>query len=72
LLLLVAPFAAESAGDLDNWMNFIDDDPVWLPPNEPAITDDGKSVWIVRRQKDGARRLSRAIWNSDIPQATSP
>ena len=53
-------------------MNFIDDDPVWLPPNEPAITDDGKSVWIVRRQKDGARRLSRAIWNSDIPQATSP
>jgi hypothetical protein len=53
-------------------MNFIDDDPVWLPPNEPASTDDGKSIWIVRRQQDGTWRLSRSIWNSDIPPATSP
>ena len=119
-------FAAEAAGDLDAWMNFIDDDPVWLPPNKPAmtdrrairewaapyfelydlseettgqeirvagdwgyimanwtftvtpkeggktITDDGKSIWIVRRQQDGTWRPSRAIWNSDIPPATSP
>jgi ketosteroid isomerase-like protein len=72
LLLDVAPFAAEAAGDLDAWMNFIDDDPVWLPPNEPAVTDDGKSIWIVSRQRDGAWQPSRAIWNSDTPQATSP
>ena len=32
-------FAAEAAGDLDAWMDFIDDDPVLLPPNEPAMTD---------------------------------
>ncbi|MCK5489324.1 MAG: hypothetical protein KAI98_05025, partial [Gemmatimonadetes bacterium] len=65
-------FAAEAAGDLDAWMNFIDDDPVWLPPNQPAIMDDGKSIWIVKRQQDGTWRPSRAIWNSDIPPATSP
>ena len=118
-------YAAENAGNLDAFMSFVDEDPVWLPPNESAITDrqairewirpyledydileeatgqevrvlgdwgyirahwtfamipkaggetitdEGKSIWIVRRQDDGTWRISRAIWNSDnpVPQA---
>jgi len=113
--------AAEAAGDLDAFLSFVDENPVWLPPNETAITskqsirewmkpylenydlveestnqeinvlgewgyimahwtfamtpkaggetvsDQGKSIWIVRRQQDGRWLISRAIWNSDMP-----
>lgn len=37
----------------------------------PAIHDEGKNIWIWRRQPDGDWKLAQAIWNSDLPQAGS-
>ncbi len=36
-----AVFEAERTGNLDAWLGFIDADPVWMPPNEPVMTDRG-------------------------------
>ncbi len=42
-----AVFEAERAGNLDAWLGFIDADPVWMPPNEPVMTDlDAIRQWI--------------------------
>lgn len=34
----------------------------------PAIRDEGKCLWVWRRESDGAWRLAAAIWNSDSPE----
>jgi ketosteroid isomerase-like protein len=31
----------------------------------PAIRDEGKCLWVWRREADGVWRLATAIWNSD-------
>ena len=33
------------------------------------IHDEGKGVWIWRRQMDGSWKVARAIWNSDLSRA---
>jgi uncharacterized protein (TIGR02246 family) len=33
-----AVFEAENAGDLEEWLSFVDDDPVWMIPNQPSLT----------------------------------
>jgi ketosteroid isomerase-like protein len=30
--------------------------------------DEGKCIWLWRRQSDGGWKVARAIWNSDLPQ----
>ena len=30
------------------------------------VRDEGRSVWLWRRQPDGSWKLARAIWNSDL------
>jgi ketosteroid isomerase-like protein len=34
------------------------------------IHDEGKGIWIWRRQVDGSWKVARSIWNSDLPRAT--
>ena len=39
-----------------------------LPPGaESAVTDHGKYIEVWRRQEDGSWKLSRDIFNSDVP-----
>jgi ketosteroid isomerase-like protein len=33
------------------------------------VHDEGNGIWIWRRQKDGAWKVARAIWNSDVAHA---
>jgi ketosteroid isomerase-like protein len=33
------------------------------------IHDEGQCIWVWRRQRDGAWRVARAIWNSDLASA---
>jgi ketosteroid isomerase-like protein len=33
------------------------------------VHDEGKGIWLLRRQQDGNWKVARAIWNSDLPQA---
>jgi ketosteroid isomerase-like protein len=33
------------------------------------IHDEGKGIWIWRRQTDGSWKVARSIWNSDLPRA---
>ncbi len=32
------------------------------------VHDEGKGIWIWRRQAEGAWKVTRAIWNSDLPR----
>src|SRR6185295_15838251 len=34
-----------------------------------TVHDEGKGVWIWRRQADGSWKIARAIWNSDLSHA---
>jgi ketosteroid isomerase-like protein len=34
----------------------------------PRVRDEGKCVWLWRKDDDGTWRLASAIWNSDLPQ----
>ena len=34
----------------------------------PSVRDEGKCMWIWRRDADGAWRLASAIWNSDLAE----
>ena len=34
------------------------------------IHDEGKGIWIWRRQVDGSWKVARSIWNSDLPRAS--
>ena len=34
----------------------------------PQVRDEGKCVWVWRKDRDGTWRLSSAIWNSDLPE----
>jgi ketosteroid isomerase-like protein len=31
------------------------------------VHDEGKGIWIWRRQADGGWKVARSIWNSDLP-----
>ena len=33
------------------------------------VHDEGKCVWVWRRQSDGSWKLARCIWNSDLSEA---
>jgi len=33
------------------------------------VHDEGKGIWIWRRQADGSWKVARGIWNSDLPRA---
>jgi ketosteroid isomerase-like protein len=33
------------------------------------VHDEGKCIWVWRRQPDGSWKMSRAIWNSDLATA---
>jgi len=35
-----------------------------------AIPENGKEIWIFKRQADGTWKCSHAIWNSDMPPQT--
>jgi ketosteroid isomerase-like protein len=34
------------------------------------VHDEGKGIWIWRRQVDGGWKIVRSIWNSDLPRAS--
>jgi ketosteroid isomerase-like protein len=34
------------------------------------VHDEGKGIWIWRRQVDGGWKIGRSIWNSDLPRAS--
>jgi ketosteroid isomerase-like protein len=34
------------------------------------VHDEGKGIWIWRRQVDGGWKIARSIWNSDLPRAS--
>jgi ketosteroid isomerase-like protein len=34
------------------------------------VHDEGKGIWIWRRQVDGGWKIARLIWNSDLPRAS--
>ena len=34
----------------------------------PSVRDEGKCVWVWRREDDGAWRVASAIWNSDLSE----
>ena len=38
-----------------------------VPPDTQAITDSGKSVWVVRRSAGGRWRIAVDIWNTSQP-----
>lgn len=38
-----------------------------LIPGAPAAKDTGKVIWIWKKQSDGAWKLWRETWNSDLP-----
>ena len=38
-----------------------------VPPAMAAMTDSGKSLWLVRRAPDGRWQITADIWNSSVP-----
>jgi len=34
----------------------------------PKVRDEGKCIWVWRKERDGAWRVASAIWNSDLAQ----
>jgi ketosteroid isomerase-like protein len=67
-LFYVYPEELEIAGDIAV------DQHRWVLDSMPKrggrpIHDEGKGIWIWRRQGDGAWKVSRGIWNSDLPRA---
>src|SRR5262249_20649643 len=34
------------------------------------VHDEGKGIWIWRRQVDGSWKIAHSIWNSDLPRST--
>jgi uncharacterized protein (TIGR02246 family) len=49
----------------------------WAGTNTPkaggeAIQDNGKYLWILKRQSDGSWKYARFIWNSDNPPPGEP
>jgi ketosteroid isomerase-like protein len=63
----VTPLETDIAGDIavDLFRWTMDSAP--RAGGEP-IHDEGKNLWVWRRQKDSGWKLARAIWNSDLPQ----
>jgi ketosteroid isomerase-like protein len=58
----------EIAGD------FAIDEQRWSMDSTPfnggvPVHDEGKGIWLLRRQQDGNWKIARAIWNSDLPLA---
>jgi ketosteroid isomerase-like protein len=64
----VFPEKLEISGDIaiDRFRWGVDSAP--RSGGEP-IHDEGKNIWIWRRQSDSGWKLAQAIWNSDRPQA---
>ena len=34
----------------------------------PTVRDEGKCVWLWRKDADGSWRIAASIWNSDLPE----
>ena len=68
-LLMVVPEALELIGDVaverHRWVL----DSLTRRDGTP-IHDEGKGIWIWRRQTDGSWKVARSIWNSDLPRAS--
>jgi ketosteroid isomerase-like protein len=68
-LLVVLPEALELIGDIaverHRWVL----DSVTRRDGTP-IHDEGKGMWIWRKQTDGSWKVARSIWNSDLPRAS--
>jgi uncharacterized protein (TIGR02246 family) len=66
--LTVVPEELEIGGDvaIDQFHWTVDSTP--RAGGSPAH-DEGKCIWVWRRQRDGSWRMSRAIWNSDLATA---
>ena len=64
----VVPEELEIAGDVavDQFHWTVDSTP---RTGGNAIHDEGKCIWIWRRQPDGSWKVARAIWNSDLATA---
>jgi ketosteroid isomerase-like protein len=67
-LFFVFPEGLEVAGDVAI------DQHRWVLDSMPKrggrpVHDEGKGIWIWRRQEDGGWKVSRAIWNSDLSRA---
>ena len=64
--LRFGPVEAHGAGDVAyGYGNY---SLAMLPPGaESAVTDHGKYIEVWRRQEDGSWKLSRDIFNSDVP-----
>jgi len=68
-LLMVLPDALELIGDVaverHRWVL----DSVTRRDGTP-IHDEGKGIWIWRKQTDGRWKVARSIWNSDLPRVS--
>ena len=66
--LSIVPETLDVSGDIavDRFRWSMDSAP--RSGGEP-IHDEGKNIWIWRRQPDGGWRLAQAIWNSDLPKS---
>src|SRR5207237_7600275 len=67
-LYYVYPEELELAGDIAV------DQHRWVLDSMPKrggrpVHDEGKGIWIWRRQDDGSWKVARAIWNSDLARA---
>lgn len=64
----VVPEELELLGDvaIDQFHWTVDSTP---PPGGSPIHDEGKCVWIWRRQRDDSWKIARSIWNSDLANA---
>jgi ketosteroid isomerase-like protein len=64
----VVPDESEIAGDvaIDQFHWTMDSTP---RAGGSSLHDEGKGIWILRRQPDSSWKIARAIWNSDLATA---